>query len=315
MSLHTRTSDMALGRWSSILPQLGVPASVLSGKHQPCPICGGDDRFRYDNKDGRGAYICGKCGAGDGIDLVAGFLGLSKPDAMRRVDEIIGSGSTSRATVKSGPTDEQKIEWARRLWSSGRKIEKGSPADAYLTSREIGEKDYTELRSLRFVDALKYDEDLSFPAMIAAVQGADGKLCAVHRTFLAVDGSGKADVPSPKKVLGVLTAGSAIRFSPPQETLGIAEGIETAMSASAMFSLPVWASVTANGLRNWAPPHGCKEVAIFADADESFTGQSAAYDLAFRLRRDGFSVSVHLPDRLGADWADMYASQSHGERR
>ena len=35
-----------------------------------CPMCGGKDRFRFDDKGGRGTWICSQCGAGDEIELV-----------------------------------------------------------------------------------------------------------------------------------------------------------------------------------------------------------------------------------------------------
>ena len=67
---HEPLKDRALGRWRGILPALGVPAKALSNRHGPCPMCGGKDRFRFDDKGGRGTWICSKCGAGDGIELV-----------------------------------------------------------------------------------------------------------------------------------------------------------------------------------------------------------------------------------------------------
>lgn len=42
----------AAGRWRAILLSLGVNERALSGKHGPCPLCGGRDRFRFDDKDG-----------------------------------------------------------------------------------------------------------------------------------------------------------------------------------------------------------------------------------------------------------------------
>ena len=39
------------GRWRTILSEVGIPASALTGKNGPCPICGGKDRFRFDDKE------------------------------------------------------------------------------------------------------------------------------------------------------------------------------------------------------------------------------------------------------------------------
>src|SRR3546814_9555329 len=60
-------ADQCINRWPSILPQFGISPSYLTGKQTPCPTCGGKDRFRFDNKDGRGTYYCNKCGPGDGV--------------------------------------------------------------------------------------------------------------------------------------------------------------------------------------------------------------------------------------------------------
>ena len=36
--------EAARGQWQYILPRVGIPASNLKNKHQPCPMCGGKDR-------------------------------------------------------------------------------------------------------------------------------------------------------------------------------------------------------------------------------------------------------------------------------
>ncbi|WP_322048173.1 primase-helicase zinc-binding domain-containing protein [Paraburkholderia sp. J67] len=45
-------------------------------KATSCPVCRGDDRFTYDNRNGRGDWVCRKCNdgdpmAGDGLQLIA----------------------------------------------------------------------------------------------------------------------------------------------------------------------------------------------------------------------------------------------------
>ena len=70
-----KTADRAVGQWLGILSAIGLPARSLVNKHGPCPMCGGKDRFRFDDKNGRGTWICSQCGAGDGVTLVMQFLG------------------------------------------------------------------------------------------------------------------------------------------------------------------------------------------------------------------------------------------------
>lgn len=57
----------ARGHWPRILPALGL--NVVKNRHMPCPVCGGTDRFRFDDQRGA-APLCNQCGAGDGMDLV-----------------------------------------------------------------------------------------------------------------------------------------------------------------------------------------------------------------------------------------------------
>ncbi len=70
----TATVSHALGHWPRILPALGI--QVLKNRHQPCPVCGGSDRFRFDDREGRGTWYCNQCGAGDGLKLVEKVFGV-----------------------------------------------------------------------------------------------------------------------------------------------------------------------------------------------------------------------------------------------
>jgi putative DNA primase/helicase len=52
------------------------------------------------------------------------------------------------------------------------------------------------------------------------------------------------------------------------------------------------------------------EACIYADHDESYTGQAAAYALAKRIkiqakRRAPREVAVHVPRHADTDWADV----------
>jgi hypothetical protein len=81
--------------------------------------------------------------------------------------------------------------------------------------------------------------------MVALVtRGTDDTPLAVHRTFLARDGGGKAPVEPTKMMLGPCRGG-AVRLSSIGDRLMIAEGIETALSA-----------MQATGHRRWRRPWG-----------------------------------------------------------
>jgi putative DNA primase/helicase len=52
-------------QWKEILSALGVDPATLKNHHGPCPGCGGKDRFRFDNLNGDGTFICSQGGLGE----------------------------------------------------------------------------------------------------------------------------------------------------------------------------------------------------------------------------------------------------------
>ena len=75
--------------------------------------------------------------------------------------------------------------------------------------------------------------------------------------------------------------GSAVPDPGADGHLGIAEGIETALAAHAIFGVPTWAALSADGMARWQWPAEVKRVTIFADAGDA--GRQAAATLADRL--------------------------------
>ena len=294
-----RIGDMCAGRWESILTSLGVAAQFLSRKHGPCPMCAGTDRWRFDNKEGRGTWFCSHCGSGDGFKLLLTLNGWTFPKAAREVGRVLG---VSRQDAPRRDFDDaQKRQALRQAYRESRPVSEGDPVWNYLT-RRVGIKTVPD--NLRFHPSLRYDGAKSFPAMLGIVTMPDGKPSTMHRTWLDGKG-GKAPVEQPKKVMSGAIKGGAIRLAPVAECLGIAEGIETALGASVLFDMPVWTAISANGVQQWQPPEGVSSVVVFADNDENYVGQNAGYALAQSLARRGIKVEVRIPAKIGTDWADV----------
>lgn len=307
MSFHDKTTKAARGKWKGILLQLGVPEASLTGKHGPCPMCYGVDRFRFDNQEQRGTYICNACGAGDGMKLATEYTGRAFAVVASEIDAMLGNIKVD-APNRPAMSDDDRAKALRAVWIDTAPIKPGDLADAYLTERGVGELVYP--KALRYGRALTDGEGGIRPCMVAVVTDHEGKPATLHRTFLRPDGKAKAEMQSPRKMMpGTLPDHCAVRLSEwSGGPLGIAEGIETALSASAMFKMPVWAALNAGMLAKWLPPLGCDEVAIFGDNDPKFAGQAAAYVLARGLATKGVHVTVHIPKLPGADWNDEHKS-------
>jgi putative DNA primase/helicase len=303
--------DQARGRWRDILPALGISAAALTGKHGPCPICGGKDRFRFDDKLGNGTWFCSHCRAGDGVQLVMKIHGWSFAQAAKEIETMLGTVQpeprpTAHVYSKPEKSDDEGIRRCWQLWRDTRLITEGDPAWLYLRNRRVPYQPVFR-DHLRYHPRLNYVEDgvtAQMPALLAAVADVNGSGVNILRTYLTPFGQ-KASIASPRKLMASsLPPGSAVRLMPPAEIMGIAEGIETAIAAARLFRMPVWSAINSGGLKRWEPPPMAREIHVFGDNDENHAGQTAAYALANRLTDIGFTVQVHIPTRAGRDWND-----------
>lgn len=303
-------SERARGRWAGILPQLGVPARFLNGKHQPCPVCGGKDRARFDDKDGRGTFICNRCGAGSGIDLVMRVNGWDFREAAEHIEAVIDEAPLRQPRPGRGEGEQRAA--LNRLWTSSRPVQEGDPVSLWLGAR-VGLAQVPPC--LRYAPELRYQAEMPscHPGMVAMVQDAAGRPATLHRTYLTAAG-GKAPLAKPRMLMpGPVPDGAAVRLFEPGRVLGIAEGIETAFAAAALFSIPCWAALNSALLQKWVPPAEAREIVIFGDNDPGFGGQAAAFALAHRLSGNTNyprEVRVEIPDRPGDDWNDVLSRES-----
>lgn len=83
---------LMVGRWEMLLGQYW-DQRVFNGRHQACPICGGNDRFRwgaskqYASMRGRGAGICNQCGSHLGLWWFMMETGFDFPSALNDIGE------------------------------------------------------------------------------------------------------------------------------------------------------------------------------------------------------------------------------------
>jgi putative DNA primase/helicase len=148
------------------------------------------------------------------------------------------------------------------------------------------------------------------PALVGKVASYEGRAINLHLTFLSAVGSKSEFEPTKKVMAGKLPDGCAIRIGDAAPVMGVAEGVETAISASIMYGIPVWACVNGILLSKWIPPAVSEKIYIFADNDKNYAGQSKAYHLANRLHvQFKREVEVLVPPEQGQDWNDVHMGQ------
>lgn len=201
------------------------------------------------------------------------------------------------------------------LFACAHPLQRQSPVGQYLVHRGLGKLSKSP-QALR-VASLPYFNDGCevgvFPVMLGAVTTPEGVLVGLHRTYISPSGH-KAPVPQPKKLSRTsgLLAGASIKLHEPtiingKLTLGVAEGIETALACYLASGIPTWSCVSAGLLRAFQWPVGLQSLIVYADNDASGVGQAAARDLAGRAAAAGLECRVLIPEIVGTDWLDVYA--------
>lgn len=304
--------------WPQILVQLGIPESALRNRHGPCPACGGKDRFRFDNKQDRGTYFCSQCGAGDGFSLLERVHGWTFAEARNRVVEVAGLSdqgvSAPTPSRRATPAENVSALAARppdrvhRLRRDRCAIENCEDAITYLASRGLWPlPPGCALKAHATVEYWHEGQRIGrYPAIIADVVDVAGELVTVHNTYL--QGGKKLAGYEPRKILSPMTGreGCAVRLMPATDVLGIAEGIETALSAAAIDGIPVWAALNTSLLSRFEPPQGVTRLRLYADRDEA--GLSAALKLFERLQ-GRIRVEIRIPSAPAGDWNDVLTAR------
>ena len=304
------------GRWQQLLQSVHLPEAYLTGRHTACPLCGGKDRFRFDDKDGRGTWYCNNCGPGDGLKLLHLFTGYPYRELIRDYSKLYFEPPKLVPDL-FGPMIADDQEQARRKnlearLRETRAVQSDDPVDLYLRRRGVSLGAYSS--EVRFHPALRYYNDTkSFtvhPAMVARILDPEGRLVSLHQTFLTSEGS-KASVEKPKKFAKAVrpgaTSGGAVRLYPANEILAVTEGLETALLVHQSLSVPVWSATSAGALQRLVIPSCVKQLLVCADNDFNETGQRAAVALARRASQMGIRCKVLIPDTIGQDWADVLA--------
>jgi putative DNA primase/helicase len=303
------TKQRARGRWREILPALGIGAEFLTGRNGPCPMCRGRDRFRYLDQEGQdrdGMWLCNQCQpqAKPAIELAIAFTGKPFREATRTIDDILGDRAAPSVHRSPPQVDTAKdIARARACWHRGGPVRHDDVVDRYLRHRGVGMDTYTtRLRTSPREPYWNDGVETRHPAMLALITDPAGRPISVHRTYLKADGSSKADLKPPRKAVSPFGRGPTIRLAPAAPTMGIAEGIETALSAAKLFNMPIWSVISDHGIATFEPPPECERLVIFADHDKHGVSQRAAQALCARL---SIPVEIRMPDQPGTDWNDV----------
>jgi putative DNA primase/helicase len=323
--IHSR-----IGReWPAVLAQLGINESFLRLKKAgPCPVCAGRDRFTFDNRKGHGDFICRACGPGDGFELLQRVHGWDFRTARREVMRAAGIRDADRGEARTAPLracnplPPPVAKPTARVLNIARTacaVVDCPDACAYLESRKLWPLPAgCTLKAHVGVDYFHEGQLIGrYPALVAEVRDIADELVTVHVTYL--HNGRKLEGRVPRKLLTVVTGreGCAVRLfgsnqlcSAQGPALGIAEGIETALSATVIDGIPVWAALNTSLLAKFEPPPSVKALALYADRD--VPGLLAAGQLLERLQ-GRIRVSLKVPQAGFNDFNDQLTGRRSGK--
>lgn len=231
------------------------------------------------------------------------------PEERNAMQKHIDAATRQRFAAQT----QQWAENTKRIvlqWSQCVPIADGDPVALYLRSRGLGGIRPACLRTHPALDYWHAGELLgTFPAMVASVTDARGRLIALHRTYLTAEGR-KADVPTVRKLTGAAgpLGGASIKLFASAPKVGIAEGVETALAAFLGSGVPTMAAYCANNLATFEWPTEAESLVVFADNDSA--GRRASEALESRAKHRGLHVKVMTPTRPGDDWCDVWTQRS-----
>jgi hypothetical protein len=275
------------------------------------------DELRYRNKGSfsvslsKGTWADFEAGEGGGVlalirreqrtDTAGAFAWLRSVGILAPAerDEPVEEPSRSQTPPPARKPASSNLELAAAIWRES-VDPRGTIVEAYLASRGLSLTAELAGDVLRFHRRCPFGPGERHPCLVALMRGAQtNDPCGIHRT--ALDGHGRK---IGRKMLGQ-AEGGAIKLSNNADVtlgLGIAEGIETALSVLQAGWAPVWAVGDAGRVARFPILGGIEGLTIFADADTA--GMKAARDCAGRWVTAGREVFIQRPSQ--GDFNDLF---------
>jgi putative DNA primase/helicase len=247
---------------------------------------------------------------------VNSFAGDDHAECRAYIKQLLATVSKGGLIALEGGQESQseteraaRLARALALWNEAQPP-KATLVETYLKARRC-ELPPNAGSVLRFHADCPFGSD-RFPSMIALMRDVVTNVPrGIQRTAIKDDGTGKRQISQAEdsRMMMGSPEGAAALLHPAAERMGIGEGIETSLSAGQIFSVPVWATLSAGGVAAFPVIPGIKHLTIFADYDEA--GVQAARKCYWRYKKAGIEVEVRCPPNVGVDWNDYLNAECH----
>jgi putative DNA primase/helicase len=240
---------------------------------------------------------------GDRSLLFKCFAGCDTTDVLRELRLMrlaVPTDPSASVPATTQPQSDRMRDRAREIWDEARPIT-GGPAARYLLSRGLA----TFPASLRYHPRTPFGRGRTAryrPAIVAAV-AEPRRFTGLQRLFIEPDGSSLAtDLEKPKWGLA-RPLGGAVQLAPAGPVLGLAEGVETAMSAAFLLGIPVWAALGGERLHQILIPSVVRRLILLPDSDRA--GRIAVPRAQAAYADCAFDLGLEWPWANQNDWNDV----------
>ena len=301
----------ACGHWPDLLAAVGIETPPR-GKHGPCPVCGGKDRFRMDNKAGRGTWICSHCDpqAGDGLDLVCRVTNKSAKEAAELIAPLVGlsAGSLDPAERERIYQQQQTKAGAERKRAEQQRQKAILRAGAIMADCDQGDASYLASKGLGTLlgavnRTLIREGGESFPpaSLVVPLFNEMGELMNVQ--LIRDDGT--------KRYLAGGQKAAAFHRIEGGELVAVVEGYATGLSVHLASGATVYCAMDCGNLQAVAAivrhHHPDAQILLCGDNDAHTQGNPGKTKAEQAATAVGGLVA--LPPAAG-DWNDYH--QAHG---
>ncbi|EAM8777845.1 DUF927 domain-containing protein [Salmonella enterica] len=295
VKIVSETARLARGNWRDIYQRLGVKIPE-NGKHGACPKCGGKDRFRMDDIDGKGTYFCNHCGNGDGLDLVKKVFSVNAYQAAEKVREVLSVMPVTNTPARkkdSKAANAKPVNWQKIISQTAQ------GESRYLVNKGLtGQRQLLTTRELAAAGGKFPPDSLLLPIINTA-----GEITGIQ----LISPDGNKGVYSGSRFSGCFISVGDIPAETPERVI-ISEGYATAVSVSLLADGWSVAAISKTNLKPAAEAIREKwpEVQIVIAGDNDFEdgkpndGKDKAISAAIAVKG---RVSVP-PGRVKIDWDD-----------
>lgn len=295
------------GVWRQTIEGYGAQLP-RSRRHGPCPVCGGKDRFRFDDKEGKGTWICNQCGAGNGLQLLSLYIGKSMKET---AVELVGEDpvKTTAPVRNYAVIDEKKRQEgfvvaaraARLMIEKSKKVE-----HPYMTAKGLGGEWLvnSEIMMGRNGDPVQPGDLMLVPVF------KNGELVNVQSIKCLPDGKSEK-----RFIAGGEMAGGCHSIPGDKKFVAVAEGFATGITVNRMTGAQVYVAFMTSNLaeivRQAKEANPGKGVTIFADNDPFDDHHKWHPGLHYAEQAAApYGAKIALPPEEG-DWDDY--RQRHGD--